>query len=1096
VKKIFCLPLLLVAIRLFAQGNNNNALAFPSPNNTFLAKVTSPATVGVDLYTGMATVHVPICELASKKLSIPISLNYVDGRGVKVQEYASQVGLGWQLNAGGCITRVVRGFPDEQPNGYLGTGTQPAGVLSPGQNWGSIATSYAKTFCQNCTTAQEAALDGGNPAPPYVDADGEPDLFYVKTPFFSFEFVFDPNGQPVMENASGYKIITTNFINTPLPTCNSSSFEVIDDQGNQYYFGFSPTSTEESTDTLYNVPTTFVSTWYLNKIVTFNSEESITLNYQAAPTNDVLYNYSWVETRPQTLTPTVMFESTGQNIISTPLYVSSIVSSLGEVDFSYGVRTRQDDNNAEILNSIVLKAYNPSTGSNSTTLQTFNFNYSYFGLPSTDPNVLRLELLGVTVAGNTSSTSTPQTLASFTYNTSVNLPNRTWLAYDYWGYCSSTTNAADVFSMPLNTNTATVAADVLTNVYTMEGGMWQINYESNMYGGTPVDGLCVSSVQQVLPTGTQTTSYTYVNANGVGTGEIISGNYTPNQYQIGTYTIAFTSSPFTINDVNGTFVGYSQVQEKHPNGGTTYYTFTNFNDPVDIDTIGFDDAMTLTWSGTTLSQMSAGYDLSAKRGLLTSQMEKTASGNEISYTTYVYNPVTHSFGDAYGFRVLTFNVNGVPARGTLVYYVPIENYRLTQVVQQTFDQLNPTASTNPPVTVTTNYTYDPQNNRLLQTASTTDSKGQSEVQIVYRSEDMSYISGSGYTLTSGETSAINTMLSDNKTSAVIHTIDTRNIHTTSVVHNTYGILQNGLAQNVYLGNSAKYMMDAANNNTLTQQQFFVFDPATSNLFSTNPLGGTSTSAMYLYKTYLPVAKVVNATTSEFFYQGFEEGGGNYTTEVHTGNTAYNGSYSVPFTLPDGRSYLIQWWSYSGSWMFNQQAYTGPMNLSGVIDDVRVFPKDALMTTCTYNPQVGKTAEIDPSGKTLTYQYDGLNRIQTVLDQDNNVLKTYNYAVQYSPSLGSTTLSLTGVPGYSSSGPTTGSGLIYGPVGYVVTVTMYAMGSPSCGLNVQINGVTSNGPTSVTNGTASFTFVMPVAGQVSWSASLVPSGPGGGDFSIK
>lgn len=94
------------------------------------------------------------------------------------------------------------------------------------------------------------------------------------------------------------------------------------------------------------------------------------------------------------------------------------------------------------------------------------------------------------------------------------------------------------------------------------------------------------------------------------------------------------------------------------------------------------------------------------------------------------------------------------------------------------------------------------------------------------------------------------------------------------------------------------------------------------------------------------------------------------------------------------------------------------------------------------------------------------------------------------------LTLTGTPGYSSSGPTTGSGTISGPVGYTVTVTMHATGTPACGLTVAISGVTTTGPTSVTNGTASFTFVIPASGIVYWNATLVPSGPGGGSFSIQ
>ena len=55
-----------------------------------------------------------------------------------------------------------------------------------------------------------------------------------------------------------------------------------------------------------------------------------------------------------------------------------------------------------------------------------------------------------------------------------------------------------------------------------------------------------------------------------------------------------------------------------------------------------------------------------------------------------------------------------------------------------------------------------------------------------------------------------------------------------------------------------------------------------------------------------------------------------------------------------------------------------------------------MTTYTYDPLIGKTSETDPTGKSVIYQYDGLNRLQTVRDQDNNILKQYDYKYQAKP----------------------------------------------------------------------------------------------------
>ena len=43
---------------------------------------------------------------------IPISMTY-HGSGVRPDQHPGWVGLGWNLNAGGCISRIVNGLPDE-----------------------------------------------------------------------------------------------------------------------------------------------------------------------------------------------------------------------------------------------------------------------------------------------------------------------------------------------------------------------------------------------------------------------------------------------------------------------------------------------------------------------------------------------------------------------------------------------------------------------------------------------------------------------------------------------------------------------------------------------------------------------------------------------------------------------------------------------------------------------------------------------------------------------------------------------------------------------------------------------------------------------
>lgn len=90
----------------------------PSPNAASIGKFGS---IPVGLSTGIPSVTVPIFEWEGKNFgqSVKISLDYHAG-GVQVDEQPSDVGLGWALNAGGVISRTMRGIYDEYPiDGFL-----------------------------------------------------------------------------------------------------------------------------------------------------------------------------------------------------------------------------------------------------------------------------------------------------------------------------------------------------------------------------------------------------------------------------------------------------------------------------------------------------------------------------------------------------------------------------------------------------------------------------------------------------------------------------------------------------------------------------------------------------------------------------------------------------------------------------------------------------------------------------------------------------------------------------------------------------------------------------------------------------------------
>lgn len=70
-----------------------------------------------DLSTGLFYYKVPLFELTSGGFSLPVSLNYV-GKGVLADDFPGQIGYNWSLQAGGVVSRVVRGgIPDDAENG-------------------------------------------------------------------------------------------------------------------------------------------------------------------------------------------------------------------------------------------------------------------------------------------------------------------------------------------------------------------------------------------------------------------------------------------------------------------------------------------------------------------------------------------------------------------------------------------------------------------------------------------------------------------------------------------------------------------------------------------------------------------------------------------------------------------------------------------------------------------------------------------------------------------------------------------------------------------------------------------------------------------
>jgi len=200
----------------------------PSPNASALLRYVN---FPVNTYSGIPEIEIPIAELPGRRLKVPVTASY-HASGNKVQDIASWIGLGFSLNAGGVITRIVRGLPDEDVNGYCGTNNIGEKAYQ------TVNSTYVSNVAGNTW-------------------DGEPDIFYYNFLGRTGKFILDETGAPVLIPYSDIKI-------QPAICGGNGSWIITDEGGNIYTFGKDVYSRESSTC----ASKTYTSSWYLSEMNT------------------------------------------------------------------------------------------------------------------------------------------------------------------------------------------------------------------------------------------------------------------------------------------------------------------------------------------------------------------------------------------------------------------------------------------------------------------------------------------------------------------------------------------------------------------------------------------------------------------------------------------------------------------------------------------------------------------------------------------------------------------------------------------------------------------------------------------------------------
>ncbi|WP_422350084.1 hypothetical protein [Flagellimonas sp.] len=205
------LPLLLAMFKLQAQDGNHGGFANPIPDNSITASPDAMAfqkihALPVSLYTGKIDLTIPIYEIRSGNITVPISISYNSG-GIKVDDIASSVGIGWNINAGGNIVRNIRDLHDNEIGFSLNAESDPdLGTIltgwiasqgynrNPGcANYREIVTAWGPTNKHAVYYEDVDALvnntPGGNPPGFGLHAtDLSPDLFMVSAPGLNSKF--------------------------------------------------------------------------------------------------------------------------------------------------------------------------------------------------------------------------------------------------------------------------------------------------------------------------------------------------------------------------------------------------------------------------------------------------------------------------------------------------------------------------------------------------------------------------------------------------------------------------------------------------------------------------------------------------------------------------------------------------------------------------------------------------------------------------------------------------------------------------------------------------------------------------------------------
>jgi hypothetical protein len=243
----------------------------PSPEVSSLLKfVETP----VGEATGIPEITIPFYSFSDgiAGTNVNISLDY-HGGGIRVAENASREGIGWSLNAGGVISRNLRGIKDELEDFGFWDYTIPTEA-----NGNSPGTPSERPFNDMY----------------YNVIDNQPDVFTYSFPGGSGKFIIGKNNDILQLDQKNLEIEYEVANLSPTSSGSDiSSFSLTDENGIEYHF--------EAVEFIQKMPVDvndfYASSWFLTKIVSKDkNNQAIEFFYENESFNtySVAYNHSQI----------------------------------------------------------------------------------------------------------------------------------------------------------------------------------------------------------------------------------------------------------------------------------------------------------------------------------------------------------------------------------------------------------------------------------------------------------------------------------------------------------------------------------------------------------------------------------------------------------------------------------------------------------------------------------------------------------------------------------------------------------------------------------------------------------------------------------